>query len=92
MEKYRAFHRRSITDREGFWREQAAAKPLPGLLRGGGFVELHEPGGDLGHLHEAEHALIHARTAACRNDNDGQRLRCAGFDEARQLFADDRSH
>ena len=25
MEKYRAFHRRSITDREGFWREQATA-------------------------------------------------------------------
>ena len=25
MEKYREFHRRSIADREGFWREQAAA-------------------------------------------------------------------
>jgi propionyl-CoA synthetase len=25
METYRAFHQRSITDREGFWREQAAA-------------------------------------------------------------------
>ena len=25
MEKYRSFHGRSITDREGFWREQAAA-------------------------------------------------------------------
>ena len=25
METYRAFHQRSVTDREGFWREQAAA-------------------------------------------------------------------
>lgn len=46
----------------------------------------------LGHLHEAEHAFIHAGAAAGRDDDDRKGFFSAGFNEAREFFANDTAH
>ena len=46
----------------------------------------------LGHLHEAQHSLIHPRAAAGGDDNHGQALVRAGLNEPRKFFTDDRTH
>ena len=46
----------------------------------------------LGHLHEAEHTLIHAGAARSGNDDDRALLFRAVLDDAGDFFADDRAH
>ena len=53
---------------------------------------IRERGAGFGHLHQAEHPFIHPRAAAGGNDDDGQFLFRAAFNQPRQFFADDRTH
>ena len=54
---------------------------------------LGERGGDLGHLHERQDALMHAgATATAADDHHRQPLLGCTLNEPRQPFADDRAH
>ena len=48
--------------------------------------------GDLGHLHQAEHALLHSRASGRANHQQGQFVLGRPFDQTRDLFANHRSH
>ena len=53
---------------------------------------IRECAAGLCHLHEAEHAFVHARAAAGGNDDDREIFRGAEFDQASEFFADDGAH
>src|SRR5262249_945923 len=57
-----------------------------------GFIEPHQPGRDLGHLHQAHRAFLHAGTAGCGDDQQRLMLRDRTLDGARDHFADYRTH
>ena len=46
----------------------------------------------LGHLHEREHALLHARAARCGHEHDGEPPRSGQLERAGDLLAHDRPH
>ena len=48
--------------------------------------------GDLGHLHQAEHAFLHAGAAAGTNHKHRQTLLGGGFDQPGELLAHHRAH
>jgi hypothetical protein len=56
------------------------------------FIELHEGGRELGELHEADGAFLHARAARCGNDDERGFLFQGAFDRAGNFLADDGAH
>ena len=46
----------------------------------------------LGHLHQAEHPFVHARSAAGGNDDQRQSFFRRGFNQAGEFLTDDRAH
>ena len=48
--------------------------------------------GDLGHLHQAEHALLHAGAAGGTHDQHRVAAGSGGFDQAGELLAHHRAH
>ena len=46
----------------------------------------------LGHLHQGEHPLVHARPSGGADDDDGPAGLCGGLDDARDLFTHDGTH
>jgi hypothetical protein len=51
------------------------------------FVEPHQRGRNLGHLHQADRAFLHARAARSRDTISGMRAGDAALDGARDLLA-----
>src|SRR6516162_2460875 len=61
-------------------------------IRQSGLSMPGESSAGFGHLHEAEHALIHPSAARSRNNNHGFSVPCASLDQPSYFLADDRAH
>src|ERR1035438_4476681 len=56
------------------------------------FVELREGGGDFGHLHEADYAFHHARSAGCGDDDERAAGDAGAINGAGDGLSDDGAH